>query len=129
MTDKNRPEMLGTSGTGAPGALGVLERLFATARDSQPDFGGDNFTKIVLNRLPAHPVRARQKRFYPDIFGLLVGLLAAISVIKPTQIATKLVSLLPGTVSISLSSILVMSAVLSTLALIAWWSVERGSRT
>ncbi|NNC98710.1 MAG: hypothetical protein HKN85_00870 [Gammaproteobacteria bacterium] len=102
-----------------------LELLFAQARDSQPDLDCENFTKSVLNRLPTHPRRITREQYYADFIGLIVGLAMAASVVKPMQLFNKVLSLFPGNISISLTNLLIVSLVLSTLALLAWWSVER----
>ncbi|MFT4630489.1 MAG: hypothetical protein ACI9WC_001925 [Arenicella sp.] len=110
------------------GSDSLLDQLFASARsDSAYDLGldDDNFTKLVINSLPAKPSRARAKRYYPDLIGLMLGLMATLLVVNPTQIINSALSLLPSTISISLTSMLMASLAFSCLAYIAWWSVER----
>jgi hypothetical protein len=106
-----------------------LEAVFAEGRAQQPDFSDDNFTKTVLNRLPSKPSRVANSRNYFDLIGLLFGLLITYLVVEPTQITASVFALLPNNVSISLTSMLLVSAVLSSLALAAWWGVERDSQT
>lgn len=106
----------------------LLDRLFASARSqSAQDLGldDDNFTKSVINGLPANPSRAQAKRYYPDLIGLLLGLMATFLVIEPTQIINGALSLVPSNISISLTSMLMASLAFSCLACFAWWSVER----
>ncbi|MFT5135563.1 MAG: hypothetical protein ACI9XU_000673 [Arenicella sp.] len=110
------------------GSDSLLDQLFVSARsDSAHDLGldDDNFTKLVINSLPAKPSRTRAKRYYPDLIGLMLGLVATLLVINPTQIINSALSLLPSTISISLTSMLTASLAFSCLAYIAWWSVER----
>ncbi|MFT7525017.1 MAG: hypothetical protein ACI9LY_000149 [Arenicella sp.] len=110
------------------GSDSLLDQLFASARsDSTHDLGldDDNFTKLVINSLPAKPSRTRAKRYYPDLIGLVLGLVATLLVINPTQIINSALSLLPSNISISLTSMLMASLAFSCLAYIAWWSVER----
>lgn len=106
----------------------LLDQLFASARsESRQDLplDDDNFTKSVINRLPANPSRARAKRYYPDLIGLILGIVATLLVIEPAQLFDSLLSILPSNISISLSSILMASFGFSCLACMAWWSVER----
>ena len=110
------------------GTDSLLDRLFASARsESTQDLGldDDNFTKLVINRLPVNPSRAQAKRYYPDLIGLLLGLMATFLVIEPTQIINGALSLVPSNISISLTSMLMASLAFSCLACFAWWSVER----
>ena len=112
----------------SPGTDSLLDQLFASGRSvGNRDLGldDDNFTKLVVNRLPAKTSRARAKRYYPDLIGLVLGLVATLLVIDPTQIVNSALSLLPSNISISLTSMLMASLAFSCLAYIAWWSVER----
>ena len=102
-----------------------LDQLFAQARLAQVELVDDNFTKMVMNRIPTKPLRFNKRRFLPDAIGLLVGLLVAWRFFEPQIVAAKWLSLFPSNVSISTSNMLLVSAALSLAAFIAWWSVER----
>ena len=111
-------------------ASSLLDQLFATGRtDASKDLrlDDDNFTKLVINRLPAKPSRVRAKKYYPDLIGLILGLVATFLVIDPSQIINKILLYIPNTISISLSSMMMASFAFSCLACVAWWSVERSS--
>lgn len=105
-----------------------LDSLFARARADQPDLVDDNFTKMVVNRLPDNPRRASHTQHYFDLIGLFVGLVVTFLVIEPAQIVSSLLSLLPNNITVSLSSMLMVSVLFSSLALAAWWKIERGER-
>ena len=105
----------------------ALDALFAQGRSEQTELCDDNFTKTVINRLPEKLNRAASSRSYFDVFGLLVGLLITFLVVEPAQITASVFALMPNNISISLTSMLLVSAVFSSLALAAWWGVERDS--
>jgi hypothetical protein len=102
-----------------------LDQLFAGARLERAELADDNFTKIVMNRLPINPLRINKRGFLADAVGLLIGLLVAWRFFEPQIVASKWLSLFPSNISISLSNILLVSAALSLAAVMAWWSVER----
>ena len=106
----------------------ALDTLFAEGRSRQPDLSDNNFTKMVINRLPLNPSRVASTRNYVDLIGLFVGLLITYLVVEPSQITASVFALLPDNVSISLSSMLLVSAAFCSLALAAWWGVERESQ-
>jgi len=106
----------------------TLDSLFAQGRSEQAELCDDNFTKMVINYLPKNPSRVAKSRNYFDLIGLSIGLLITYLVVEPAQITASVFALLPSNVSISLTSMLLVSAVLSSLALAAWWGVERDSQ-
>ena len=112
--------------TSGSSAADSLDQLFNAARLQQKELVDDNFTKVVMNRLPAKPpLRINKRAFLPDIIGLLVGLLVAWRFFEPQLTTAKWLSLFPSDIAISPSSMLLMSTALSLAAVMAWWSVER----
>jgi hypothetical protein len=104
-----------------------IDELFSAARSHAIEaskLDDDNFTKIVINSLPENLKRSRSRKYYPDLVGLLVGLIAALLVIDPSQIFNTLLGLFPDSISISLTNMLIASFGFSCLAALAWWSVE-----
>ena len=133
MTDQDKPEIYLDTELTTPrsleGAVAApkLDQLFAEARLQQTELVDDNFTKMVMNRLPTKPLRINKKAFLPDAIGLLVGLLVAWRFFEPQIAASKWLSLFPSNIAISSSNMLLVSAALSIAAFVAWWSVERKS--
>ncbi|MEM7360359.1 MAG: hypothetical protein AAF431_14780 [Pseudomonadota bacterium] len=104
-----------------------LDQLFARAVQTEPVLSDDNFTKVVLNRLPAKPKRRDHKRYFPDLLGLMIGLLVASLVIEPAQLMQKILAYVPETIVISPANVLSLAMGLSAMALLAWWTVERNN--
>lgn len=104
-----------------------LDQLFARAAASEPVLRDDNFTKVVLNSLPAKPKRRNHKRYFPDLLGLMIGLLVASLVIEPAQLMQKIMAYVPEVIVISPANVLSLAMGLSALAIVAWWTVERNN--
>ena len=133
MTDQDRHKLhQDSSGTARRSAKAAepnlqqgLDQLFAEARLERAELVDDNFTKMVINRLPNNPLRINKRGFLADAIGLLVGLLVAWRFFEPQILVAKWLALFPSNISISLSNLLLVSAALSLAAVMAWWSVER----
>lgn len=102
-----------------------LDALFARAAASQPNLVDENFTKMVVNSLPAISSSKPAKRFLPDLIGFVIGVLCILSLADPRQIIHSIGAALPETIVISPFSVLTIAAAISAGALFAWWSVER----
>lgn len=129
------------------GMADQLDQLFNTARAIEPVYEGDNFSKTVLNQLPAQPDRlrsievseSRKRGIIHDLFGFFVGMITAFLIFDPTKIDLSILdpsrfnpahfvaalnSLMPNNIVISLSNIIIISLLLISSALVAWWVVE-----
>lgn len=103
-----------------------LEALFARAAAVQPELVDDNFTKVVLNSLPRISRTAKPARqLLTDLIGFVIGLVCMFVVVNPAQLVNKISASLPTSVIISSTNILLLAAVMSGVAMFAWWAVER----
>ena len=105
-----------------------LDALFASARSSEPEFLDDNFTKVVLNRLPRISSEGRsvklRKSFSFDVIGALVGLLMAYFFVDQTAIMSSLLALVPESLVISPLHLIVGASAFMFASIAAWWTFE-----
>lgn len=114
--------------------LEELDRLFKTTRESEPALSDDNFTKMVLNSLPADSQRGLLARNTSrsgisfDLLGLFVGVLCAYMFVEMRTVLEFVLSFVPE--SLVISPLVLAAALGSTIALslTAWWTVEHGNR-
>ena len=105
-----------------------LNALFASARQMQPNLMDDNFTKSLMNSLPAINLRARKesakKGLSFDLIGAIIGLLMAYLFIDAGALYNSFISLMPE--SLVISPLLLIGAVgaIGLSSGIAWWAVE-----
>lgn len=104
-----------------------LDALFSTARDCEPDLTDANFTKVVLNRLPAQSQQKTERSWLPDLVGIVVAVLAIAVLVEPASLYQRLVSAIPNSLIISAPNMLMVSGALVLTSLIGWWVVERGA--
>ena len=108
-----------------------LYAMFDSMRGSEPALTDDNFTKVVLNSLPAAPkreLRGTRSGISFDLLGLFVGVICAYMFVEMRTVLEFVLSLVPESIVLSP---LVAVATLSSLVLFsfgAWWSVEYGSK-
>jgi hypothetical protein len=102
-----------------------LDALFARAVASQAELADDNFTRMVVNRLPTERASEPARRIMPDLIGLVIGMIGVLLVTNPRQIFSSIVAALPQSIVISPASVLIMATAMSACALFAWWAVER----
>ncbi len=102
-----------------------IDALFLEARGSEPELCDENFTKVVVNRLPARPERMVQRAWVPDMVGIVVAIVAIFFLIEPAQLIENLQAQIPQSIVISLSNVLMVSGILVLAAMSAWWIVER----
>jgi len=105
-----------------------LDRLFTKARCIEAEYCDDNFTKMVINQLPAKPHSVIRQQYLPEILGLVFGLIVTFLLIEPSQILQRMVALFPSNLIISPSNMLLVSVGLGLLTYLAWWYVERNPR-
>ena len=105
-----------------------LNALFASARQMQPNLMDDNFTKSLMNSLPAINLRARKesakKGLSFDLVGAVIGLLMAYLFIDKNSLISSFFSLIPETLVISPLLLLSVIGVVGLSSVIAWWAVE-----
>ena len=112
----------------------ALDALFRSARDSEPVLRDENFSKMVLNSLPANPQRhllanrASRSGISFDLIGLFVGVLCAYMFVEMRTILSFVLSFIPESVVISPALLIAALAATVLLSLGAWWTVEHGSR-
>ena len=104
-----------------------LDQIFKIARDSEPDLTDSNFTKVVLNRLPAKPAKSPQRQWLPDLIGMLVAVCAIWVLVEPANFVQNLMANLPDSIVISTVNVLIVGGVLIASALMGWWVVEKDS--
>lgn len=102
-----------------------LDALFARAAATQPNLVDENFTKTVVNRLPAIVSKKPARQFMPDLVGFAMGVICILLIADPRQIINSIGAALPETIIISPFSVLAMAAAMGAGAFFAWWSVER----
>ena len=121
-----------------------IDDLFAAARQQETALADDNFTKLVMNQLPAAPRRINRQRLSLDIIATVMAGLAALYIVDFKAIVA---NLFQGSVSASVAVVdatvlsgsglitlvssfpfltwgLAMMAI-SLLSLIAWTLVEK----
>ncbi len=126
-----------------------LEQLFATARVSAPELNDANFTKMVMNSLPAHTERINTARLRYDLLGTIAGGLMALLLVDfrslfalvwqqgittSTALTGQVVesvalvnsaSVASESIVISLSTIIGALVIASAASLLAWFAVEK----
>ncbi|MFT5571140.1 MAG: hypothetical protein ACI9FR_000048 [Cryomorphaceae bacterium] len=111
-----------------------LDAMFNSLRSSEPVLADDNFTKVVLNSLPAATKRdilgnrGVRSVISFDLLGLFVGVICAYMFVEMRTVLEFVLSVVPESIVLSP---LVAVATLSSLVLLsfgAWWSVEYGSK-
>jgi len=107
-------------------AGGDLDALFTSAREHQPGLVDENFTKVVVNSLPARAVRRRKAGFSFDLIGAVIGLVLAYFLFDVRKVVGGVLNLIPETLVLSPVHMLVALAFVSGMSLLAWWVVENG---
>lgn len=108
--------------------LDPLASLFAAARDTQPSFVDDNFTKVLMNSLPSITLVATKanakKGLSFDLMGAIIGIVLAYFFITRNTGLESLSNAMPD--SIVLSPLLAIAAVgaVAISGVVAWWAVE-----
>ncbi len=106
-----------------------LDALFAENREHQLSLVDDNFTKIVINRLPASPKRSTSRPLLFDAVGLIIGLMAAYVFFDAGHFAENALSVIPESLSFTVANLAVLSgvALISAIgvSLLGWWTVEK----
>lgn len=108
-----------------------LANLFAAARDTQPSLMDDNFTKVLINRLPSINLVATKanakKGLSFDLMGAIFGIVLAYFFITRNAGLESLSISMPD--SIVLSPLLAIAGLgaVAISGVIAWWAVEESS--
>ncbi len=102
-----------------------LDALFMRARASEPDLSDSNFTKLVINSLPAQVERSQQHAWLPDVVGIFVALFAIMMLVDPSTLLQKIPSGLPSNIIISVPNLVTVSLLMMVTSLIGWWVVEK----
>lgn len=127
-TDQQRDSRHVNAGLPMP-EFSDLDALFAENRDNQPNLVDDNFTKVVINRLPLAPKRSTSRPLMFDLVGLIIGVMAAYMFFDVGHFAQNALSIIPESFSLtvanlaSLSSVVVIGAI--GVSLLGWWTVEK----
>lgn len=103
-----------------------LEALFRAAGLRASELEDENFTKVVLNRLPTKPLAATKRSWLPDLLGLLVALVAMALFIEPASLSAVLAQIVPSSIVLSAGTVLTASMAMAAAAILAFWVVERG---
>lgn len=106
--------------------FGELDALFNDARSTMPQFESNNFTKQVLNSLPAKVERPRKAGVSIELIGILLGFLAAYFTIDFNSLANGVIGLIPNSVTLTPLHGLVALAGVTAMSILAWWLVEKG---
>ena len=106
--------------------FGELDALFNDARTTAPQFESENFTKQVLNSLPAKVARPRKAGVSIELIGILLGLLAAYFTIDFNSLMNGVISMIPSSVTLTPLHGLAALAGVTGMSVLAWWLVERG---
>jgi len=104
-----------------------LDSLFAQARVEQPVLSDANFSKIVVNRLPSKVSRLEKRSFSFDLVGMVLGLVAVLFFIEPTQLFSAVLSVVPESMTLSISTLAVGLLGGIGLSFGAWWVVEQAA--
>ena len=102
-----------------------LESLFQQAAATEPDLTDSNFTKIVLNRLPARSEVQERRNWLPDAIGIFVSVFAIGMLADPAELIAMIPSELPTNAALSVPDIVVAAGTLMVASLLGWYIVER----
>jgi len=105
-----------------------LDALFSNARENavELELVDDNFTKLVVNSLPAKPARRDRKSLPFDLLGMILGLVMAYLYFDVSLLLSDIINLVPETIVLSPMHALAAFASVSVMSLFAWWVVEKG---
>lgn len=112
-----------------------LGPLFSVAQDSQPEFVDQNFTKMVMNSLPSNPRRGvfakntNRSGVSFDLLGLFIGVVCAYMFVEMRTVLEFVLRFIPESLVISPLAMMACLACMVVLSLLAWWSVEHGTKT
>jgi len=102
-----------------------LDSLFAQARVEQPVLSDANFSKVIVNRLPSKVSRLEKRSFSFDVVGMILGLVAVFFFIEPTQIFSAVLSVVPESMTLSVSTLALGLLGCIGFSFGAWWVVEQ----
>jgi len=103
-----------------------LDALFSKARQDRPVLADENFTKFVVNSLPSKATRRPERGFSFDIIGVCLGMILAYFYFDVSQLLSKLINIVPETITLSLMHAIVAIGSVTVMSVAAWWTVEKG---
>ncbi len=114
------------------GEFGGLDALFSQTRAAEAGYMGglsedtsENFTKIVLNRLPSHVKRTHTRSILFDVIGLALGLIAAYWLFDITQLVQSLLLWVPESISITVANVASIFGAAIGVVCLGWWTAEK----
>lgn len=106
-----------------------LDALFSESRDHQPSLSDENFTKVVLNRLPVNPKRSESRPFLFDAAGLLIGFIAAYFFFDlghfTAQFTQGALSIVPESLSLTVANLATLFGAGVGITVLGWWTAEK----
>ena len=102
-----------------------LDALFDQARSVEPEILDSNFTKVVLNSLPARPVRSKKRSLVFDLVGLSLGLVVSYMFFDGFQVLDSALSLVPESLPVTVANIGSFFLAAIGIACVGWWAGER----
>ena len=102
-----------------------LDALFDQARSVEPEILDSNFTKVVLNSLPARPVRSKKRSLVFDLVGLSLGLVVSYMFFDGFQVLDSALSLVPESLPVTVANIGSFFLAVIGITVVGWWAGER----
>ena len=102
-----------------------LDALFGQARSVEPEILDSNFTKVVLNSLPARPVRSKKRSLVFDMVGLSLGLVVSYMFFDGFQVLDSALSLVPESLPVTVANIGSFFLAAIGIVCVGWWAGER----
>ena len=105
-----------------------IDRLFANARQTEPDISGQNFTNWVMTSLPVETMSllpiSNRKASSVDLAALGLGALTTYWLFDTSNVVTTLVGLVPESIVINPASVMLTIVGLAAATALTWWSIE-----
>ncbi len=102
-----------------------LDALLEQTRVMQPTLIDDNFTKVVVNRLPVNVKRGKASSTMFDFVGLILGLVAAFLFFDSAAFIQNAISIIPASLTLTIANITVAITALFAFAWAGWWTAEK----
>lgn len=106
-----------------------VDKLFSQSRSNEPIIADDNFTKIVVNSLPARVKRSQSRSYLFDILGLILGVFAAYLFFDLGQFTQSALAIIPESLSLTLASavanLVILFGAAIAISVVGWWAAEK----
>ena len=102
-----------------------LDALLEQTRVMQPTLIDDNFTKVVVNRLPVNVKRGKANSKMFDAIGLILGLIAAFLFFDSAAFIHNALSVIPESLTLTVTNLTFGISALFVFAWGAWWTAEK----